>query len=108
MYKKMRGDEFNLISYWSFDDLPHRTPEGIAGNYAVESGLHGSIEGAFYSFDASPAQNTVLTDDRGNFSIENIYYWEEAEIDLICALMNCPAAETSAAGADCTVTILQP
>lgn len=32
----------------------------------------------------------------------------EAEIDLICALMNCPAAETSAAGAPCTVTILQP
>ena len=32
----------------------------------------------------------------------------EAEIDLICALMNCPAAETSAAGADATVTIFQP
>jgi uncharacterized protein YcgI (DUF1989 family) len=32
----------------------------------------------------------------------------EAEIDLICALVNCPASETSAAGAPCTVTILQP
>ena len=32
----------------------------------------------------------------------------EAEIDLICALVNCPAAETSAAGAPCTVTILNP
>ena len=32
----------------------------------------------------------------------------EAEIDLICALMNCPAAETSAAGAPATVTIFQP
>ena len=32
----------------------------------------------------------------------------EAEIDLVCALMNCPASETSAAGAPCTVTILQP
>ena len=32
----------------------------------------------------------------------------EAEIDLICALMNCPASETSAAGAPCTITILQP
>ena len=32
----------------------------------------------------------------------------EAEIDLVCALMNCPAAETSAAGADATITILQP
>lgn len=32
----------------------------------------------------------------------------EAEIDLVCAFMNCPAAETSAAGADATVTILQP
>ena len=32
----------------------------------------------------------------------------EAEIDLICALINCPASETSAAGAPCTITILQP
>jgi uncharacterized protein YcgI (DUF1989 family) len=32
----------------------------------------------------------------------------EAEIDLVCALVNCPAAETSAAGAPCTVTILNP
>jgi hypothetical protein len=32
----------------------------------------------------------------------------EAEIDLICALFNCPASETSAAGAPCTITILQP
>lgn len=32
----------------------------------------------------------------------------EAEIDLICAVVNCPASETSAAGADCTITILQP
>ena len=32
----------------------------------------------------------------------------EAEIDLFCALVNCPASETSAAGAPCTVTILQP
>ena len=32
----------------------------------------------------------------------------EAEIDLICALMNCPAAETSGPAAPATVTILQP
>ena len=32
----------------------------------------------------------------------------EAEINLICGLMNCPASETSAAGAPCTITILQP
>ena len=32
----------------------------------------------------------------------------EAEIDLICAVMNCPASETSASGADATITILQP
>ena len=32
----------------------------------------------------------------------------EAEIDLICALVNCPASETSAAGAPCTIAILQP
>lgn len=32
----------------------------------------------------------------------------EAEIDLICVFMNCPAAETSASGADATVTILKP
>ena len=32
----------------------------------------------------------------------------EAEIDVVCALMNCPASETSAAGAPCTITILQP
>ena len=32
----------------------------------------------------------------------------EAEINLICAIMNCPASETSASGADATITILQP
>ena len=32
----------------------------------------------------------------------------EAEIDLVCALMNCPTAETSAAGANATITILKP
>lgn len=32
----------------------------------------------------------------------------EAEIDLICALMNCPAAETSASGAPATIAILEP
>ena len=32
----------------------------------------------------------------------------EAEIDLICALMNCPAAETSGPAAPATITILQP
>ncbi len=32
----------------------------------------------------------------------------EAEIDLICAVMNCPAAETSASGAPCVITILNP
>ena len=32
----------------------------------------------------------------------------EAEIDLICALMNCPAAETSGPASPATITILQP
>ena len=32
----------------------------------------------------------------------------EAEIDLLCALMNCPAAETSAAAANATITVLEP
>jgi len=32
----------------------------------------------------------------------------KAEIDLVCAIMNCPAAETSASGADAFITILQP
>tara|TARA_Y100001960_G_scaffold318746_1_gene389032 strand:- start:18 stop:560 length:543 start_codon:yes stop_codon:yes gene_type:complete len=32
----------------------------------------------------------------------------EAEIDLICAIMNCPASETSASAADARVTILRP
>ena len=32
----------------------------------------------------------------------------EAEIDLICALINCPAAETSAPGADAAITLLAP
>ncbi|MBK18159.1 MAG: hypothetical protein CMM52_04895 [Rhodospirillaceae bacterium] len=32
----------------------------------------------------------------------------EAEIDLICAIMNCPASETSASGAYATITIFQP
>lgn len=32
----------------------------------------------------------------------------EAEIDLICALVNCPAAELSASGADATLRILAP
>ena len=32
----------------------------------------------------------------------------EAEINVICAIMNCPASETSASGAKSTVTILQP
>ena len=31
----------------------------------------------------------------------------EAEIDLICAVMNCPASETSASGAEAIITILQ-
>ena len=30
----------------------------------------------------------------------------KAEIDLVCALTNCPSAELSASGADCIVTIL--
>ena len=32
----------------------------------------------------------------------------KAEINLVCAIMNCPAAETSASGADAFITILQP
>lgn len=32
----------------------------------------------------------------------------EAEINLICAVMNCPASETSASGADAIITVLQP
>ena len=32
----------------------------------------------------------------------------EAEIDLVCALMNCPDPRTSAPGADATITVHQP
>jgi len=83
MYKKLKGDEYGLAAYWTFDDLPDRTPEGFAGNYAEESGCHGVIYGAEYSDEICSVQSSIITNTNGRFSMENIYYGESALFELI-------------------------
>ena len=82
MYRRLKGDEQRLVSYWTFDDLSDRTPQGIAGDYAKDSGNHGRINGAVYSDETGPVQGKILTDIYGSFKIENIYYNEETEFEV--------------------------
>ena len=70
----------------SFADLPD--PMGLFRNLEI------SAEGRIRPFPKGPTEPVAID--------------LEAEIDLVCGLMNCPAAETSAAGAEFTITILQP
>ena len=70
----------------SFDDLPD--PMGLFRNLDI------SQDGRIRPMPKGPPEPVSID--------------LEAEIDLSCAIMNCPASETSAAGADCTLTILQP
>ncbi|MCK5077258.1 MAG: hypothetical protein KAR38_12830, partial [Calditrichia bacterium] len=83
MYRKLKGDENNLVSYWTFDDLPDRSPESIAGDYAINSGNHFKIHGPVYSVETNPAQNKIITDTYGSYALENIYYGESAQFELI-------------------------
>jgi len=82
MYRSLKGDEQDLVSYWSFDDLSGRAPQGIAGDYAKNSGQHGKIYGAVYSREAGPVRENSLTDNNGAYTIENIYYGEERQFEL--------------------------
>jgi len=61
--------------------------------------------GFFRNMDISP-DGRIKPKPKG--PLEPVDIDLEAEIDLICALVNCPAAELSASAADCNVTILQP
>ncbi len=82
MYRRLKGDEQHLISYWSFDDQSGRAPQGIAGDYAKNSGNHGNIYGPLYSSEISPVQSKILTDNRGSYTYDNIYYGEETQFGL--------------------------
>lgn len=81
-YHKLKGDEGSLISYYSFDDLPDRTPMGITGDYAKKSGHHARIYGAEYSSDVSPVQGNLYSDASGTYSIENLYYGQNTQFGV--------------------------
>ncbi|MCZ6467029.1 MAG: hypothetical protein O6829_07125, partial [Alphaproteobacteria bacterium] len=82
MYRHLKGDEQSLVSYWTFDDLPNRTPDGIVGDYSKDGGHHGIISGAKYSSAAGLEQGKIFTNNNGSYKIENIYYGEETEFTL--------------------------
>jgi hypothetical protein len=79
----LKGDEQGLLSYWTFDDLPDRTPGGITGDYAKDTGNHGKIFGPLYSSDAGPVQGNIITNTNGSYTIDNLYYAEGKEFELI-------------------------
>ncbi|KAA3615670.1 MAG: T9SS C-terminal target domain-containing protein [Calditrichaeota bacterium] len=82
MNRSLKGDETGLVAYWTFDDLPTRTPEGIVGEYSKNSGLHGKLFGAEYSPVSNSAFGTILTDENGNYDVANIYYGNSSLLDL--------------------------
>jgi len=83
MYHQLTGDEGSLISYWTFDDLPDRAPNGMTGDYKENGGNHAFVYGAQYSTETSPVQSKLYTDANGVYGIDNIYYGQTAEFDLI-------------------------
>ena len=82
MYRKLKGDEGGLVSYWSFDDLPDRTPPGISGDYKIDGAQHAHIYGPRYSNDISPVQSKIYTDANGVFGTDNIYYGQSTQFEL--------------------------
>ncbi|MEK9929405.1 MAG: hypothetical protein VW557_01520 [Rhodospirillaceae bacterium] len=59
--------------------------------------------GLFRNLKISPS-GQIKPSPKGPLDLVDIEL--KAEIDLVCALTNCPSAELSASGADCIVTIL--